>query len=325
MCSIAQRHVHKIMASRNTESRARCWSFTLNNHTDEDVAQLHTSVFPQCDKYVVQEEVGEGGTPHLQGFLHFKSGRTFTTVKKLLPSAHIEVARNRYAAAKYCEKTETSTGRRWKSGYEPKKRLCRDPLADKVPYPWQDEILHLIETEPDDRTIHWYWEPEGCSGKTTLAKHICLTHPSAIYVCGKANDMKFAIMESKEIPTICIVDFVRSSESFVSYQGLEELKNGIFFSGKYKSGMKIFNPPHMIVLANFPPDSSKMSADRWAISKITPPRRAGTQELEGASPPPVPGEGVSRHPQLPRSDPPATGEVLIDPLEVALRVLVQNP
>lgn len=46
-----------------------------------------------CVFAVVGEEVGEKGTPHLQGFLHLRTKRTFNVLHQKLPGAHIEVAK----------------------------------------------------------------------------------------------------------------------------------------------------------------------------------------------------------------------------------------
>jgi hypothetical protein len=51
---------------------------------------------------------------------------------------------------------------------------------------------------------------------------------------------------------------------------MENVKDGLFFSTKYESGMVRYNPPHVIVFANVPPDVTKMSADRWVIKEIGP-------------------------------------------------------
>jgi len=243
----------------------------MNNPTSAQITQLVDEIFPQCLKYACQEETGEKeDTPHIQGYLYFKSAKTFSAVKKQLPTVHLEKARNKHAAAKYCLKNKTRTGRQWILGYGANKRARRDPLEGVTMYPWQEEIMSILADEPAERTIHWYWESKGKSGKTSLAIHICLTCEDAIYINGKAADMKCAIMEMKDPPSVCIIDLTRSREAYVSYSGMEEIKNGIFFSGKYKSGMKMFEPPHLIVFANFSPCIDKLSLDRWNIVNITP-------------------------------------------------------
>lgn len=65
--------------------------FTLNNYTDEDEKQIQEN---EKFIYIVYGiEVGENGTPHLQGFA--QSNRRYSQAwwKKQLPRAHLEVAR----------------------------------------------------------------------------------------------------------------------------------------------------------------------------------------------------------------------------------------
>lgn len=274
--------------------RCRGWCFTWNNYDENSVAQLTQKVFPNCKCYAVQEEIGANGTPHLQGYLYFNNARTFECVRTtyLLGLSHVEPAKNKTKALAYCQKEDSRLpdGRRWVNiparPSDNCSRRVKDPLDGKDLYGWQQEILVLISQEPDERTIHWYWEPVGCSGKTSLAVHICMQDPTAIYICGKAADMKYAIAECKIKPRVCIMDFVRSQENYISYQGIEEIKNGIFFSGKYKGGMVMFDQPHLIVFANCPPNTSKMSRDRWDIHMIEDQNTNGIGQFVGGVPQP---------------------------------------
>lgn len=86
-------------------SRAKRWVFTLNNPTPEEVVNLN-NLGPQVEYLVFGNEVGENGTPHLQGYVHFKAAVRFTTAKnKLSPRVHLEVARGSpEEAATYCKK-----------------------------------------------------------------------------------------------------------------------------------------------------------------------------------------------------------------------------
>lgn len=85
-------------------AKARGWTFTVNNYTSEDEAAVH--VLSQEAKYiVVGKEVGENGTPHYQGYVFFANPRVFNVIKKLLPRAHIEVAKgNPEQNRTYCTK-----------------------------------------------------------------------------------------------------------------------------------------------------------------------------------------------------------------------------
>lgn len=83
--------------------RATCWSITINNPTDTDLKPN----FPN-GKWVLQGQLEKGaeGTIHYQGMLITPQVR-FSAVKKCLPRAHIEIAKNRNALQKYVSKDDT--------------------------------------------------------------------------------------------------------------------------------------------------------------------------------------------------------------------------
>ena len=64
------------------------------------------------------------------------------------------------------------------------------------------------------------------------------------------------------------MDFTRDVEEYVSYQAIEAIKNGIFYNTKYESKMITYNSPHVIIFANFFPDITKLSSDRWVIREL---------------------------------------------------------
>ncbi len=86
-----------------SSNKFRGWCFTLNNYTDAQYEQLRSV---ECKYLVVGKEVGESGTPHLQGYVYFENALRFDTVKGRLPGEpHIEAQRgsNEQAIA-YCKK-----------------------------------------------------------------------------------------------------------------------------------------------------------------------------------------------------------------------------
>jgi len=95
-----------IRPARVSNARSRHWCFTLNNYTPDEVNIL-TSL--EC-KYVFQEETGEKGTPHLQGYINFPNAKTLGGVRKILPRAHWEITKNIQASIQYCSKEESRTG-----------------------------------------------------------------------------------------------------------------------------------------------------------------------------------------------------------------------
>lgn len=85
----------------------RSWAFTINNWTEEGyVILIHCMKKNGALHYVVGKEIGkECGTPHLQGYVRFKSQKTLNTLKKKIDNrAHWEPARDNTKAAEYCKK-----------------------------------------------------------------------------------------------------------------------------------------------------------------------------------------------------------------------------
>jgi len=245
--------------------RARFWFFTLNNYVASDIPFLQ-NVFSEADKYVFQEEIGsENLTHHLQGVVSYKNARSLDSMKKIHSKAHWEKCLSK-KAIEYCSKTETrkpGTSPYW-MGYEEYFEVHIEKF-----HQWQIDILNIIKEKPEKgvRTIYWLYDEKGGAGKTTFCKHIVQKF-NALYVCGKAADMKHGIaawLEEGNKLDILLLDFTRSLEGYVSYEGIETCRNGLFFTTKYKSAMVSFRNPHCICFANFMPDMDKCSADRWKI------------------------------------------------------------
>lgn len=244
---------------------AKRWCFTLNNYTEEELIIIGSKVPELCEKYIIGKEVGESGTPHLQGYIELKSK---ARPKGLfgIDRIHWEVARgNRMDNDKYCSKEDV-----WliKGMPKPLKRLaCEDNL-----YPWQEEIISYIRVDPDERTIFWIYSEDGNRGKTTFCKYLHRSY-GAICLGGKSADMKNGIIEyvknNGHTPEFIVVNIPRSFDrSYISYTGIEEVKDMFFYSGKYEGGMVDGNSPHLIIFANHYPEENKLSKDRWFIRKI---------------------------------------------------------
>lgn len=242
------------------------WIFVLNNYGEDDISAI-VPVLKAEGQYIFQEETGKSGTPHLQGYIEFKRKLRPLSLK-LNPAIHWEKARGtRQQNIDYCSKSETRTGKQYTNMKLPKPIKTLTSL-----YPWQQELIDILKQDPDDRTIYWYFEQTGNVGKSAIAKYICI-HMNAIILSGKSTDMKYGIMKYMEkhdglAPDIIIIDTPRHSAGFISYTGIEEIKNGCFFSSKYESDMCIFNSPHVVVFSNQEPDYDKMSADRWIVKQL---------------------------------------------------------
>lgn len=96
-----------ITGGTNTTVRASHWSITINNPTEEDVDAWKNVRSHHFVKHSQgQFEKGENGTVHIQGYLQTDQVR-FSSIKKIFPRAHIEVARNPVALLNYVSKEET--------------------------------------------------------------------------------------------------------------------------------------------------------------------------------------------------------------------------
>ncbi len=128
---------------------------------------------------------------------------------------------------------------------------------------WQQEIIDKCGEKPDSRRIHWYVDELGNTGKSFLAKFLGL---GGAFVCSNAKTADLCYAYQGE--PVVLFDLERSCEESFNYQVLERLKNGTVFSSKYESGTRYFRTPHLFVFANWYPEKSKLSLDRWDINKI---------------------------------------------------------
>lgn len=105
-------HPPKIMAKRTREPQRKQFCFTYNNYTAEGEANLKKYLEANCKYAVYGHEVGESGTPHLQGYFSLKKQARMATIHGVLSGLGIKmallVARGTAADNKtYCEKDGT--------------------------------------------------------------------------------------------------------------------------------------------------------------------------------------------------------------------------
>ena len=140
--------------------------------------------------------------------------------------------------------------------------------ADFIPrepeHQWELDIVKLIDTKPDHRSIHWYWS-EGGQIEIPLFKWL-FSKRKVHFLNANANDIKHRVVRMKIKPTICVMRYTDASQ--IDYKLLAEIKDGLFFSPKYKPAQVLMNHPQVIVLANCEPDQTRMSADRWKITRM---------------------------------------------------------
>jgi len=258
----------RVCKDTRKRKQVKTWICTINNYGTDDRQALADYVrsFGAGGAWVLGYETGESGTPHIQGVCKFPRRMELSVLHEAFPRAHWEPCKFFSKSVKYCMKD----GDFISFGVKVPEKLI-DPMEGLVYYPWQKEIIDICNTQPDRRTINWYWDDKGCSGKTTLALHMSIIMEGVIVCGGKAADIMYQIqhhVKKSGFPKIVLFNLVRSREGFVSYEGLESVKDCIFAASKYKGGMVRYNPIHLFVFANFQPDTTKLSQDRWRIRWI---------------------------------------------------------
>lgn len=211
------------------------------------------------------EEGKETGYKHWQAYIHLKKKQRLTFWKKILPTAHAEKCNNIQACINYCSKSETAITPtyKWTTPKYPNVKIIKDEQL----YKWQLDIIQIIKTEPDDRTIHWYWSDKGNTGKSQFCKYLVVKYDCAYVNSGKSEDIKYSLLENDA--TTLLIDLAReTTHEMVPYRAMEEIKNGIFFCGKYESKTTVRNSPHIIVFSNMEPLTLKLSEDRWHIVNL---------------------------------------------------------
>lgn len=154
--------------------RFRNVCFTLNNYdkVDEDYIKQSYEFTPSVVKYVIYgKEVGESGTPHLQGYIEFKRQLSLSGVKGVIGNkCHIENRHgNQKQAIDYCKKDGD-----WVEYGEPKgngriKKIVRKltsscPLFQEV-NKWGFEIFMQTRKIASDKEIfekYYTWISNDC-------------------------------------------------------------------------------------------------------------------------------------------------------------------
>lgn len=237
-------------------SRARAWCFTVNNPTEEDRAWLGNVDV----RYIVYgDEVGEEGTPHIQGYVEFVNQKTLASLKKVMPRAHFEQRRGTSKqAAEYCMKEGkyTERGKRSEQGHrtdldivaaeaiegKPMREIALDHPVSFIRYERGIRSLReMVEKQRDFKPyVVWIYGPTG-SGKSRTAT----SHPS-VYI--KDNTKWWDGYEHEE--RIVVDDFDPTAWSL---QYLLRLLDRYAFRGERKGGYVTINSKEIYITSIHPP------------------------------------------------------------------------
>ncbi|AXH74083.1 MAG: putative viral replication protein [Incitativirus reperis] len=187
----------------------RRWCFTLNNYSEEQAESVKKI---ECKYIVVGKEVGESGTPHLQGYIEFVGAKRLGGVKKLLDTAHWEGAK---AGAdknqKYCGKENIW----WESGEPGKPGNRTDLSVIKKDMKEGASIRSMLETDKITTT-------GGLKFAESIAKYIEKKRdakPEVIWIFGESGGGKSRLARTMVDMDDCYIKAGSCSKWWDGYDG----------------------------------------------------------------------------------------------------------
>lgn len=291
-------------------SQSRTYCFTLNNYVEDELVALRKGIQEeeQVRYAIVGKEIGEQGTPHLQGYIAFKKAWRFKRAKSLVGQrAHLEACKgSEEQNYKYCSKdgdfeefgSRQEKGKRTdlkdlmatvKDGCYDLKRLreehpevcakyprfVQDYVRDNIPLPSiPSHQLNEWQADLNQKLLH---EPDDRKVTFVVDKEGNNGKSwFAKYYCG-LHDNAFLMRPGKHadmayaLPLtlrVLFLDCTRKQVEFFPYTFIEELKDGYVSCTKYESCIKRYEKMHVVVLMNQEPDYEALSHDRYDVIKL---------------------------------------------------------
>lgn len=256
----------------DSKKRFRHWAFTINNYTECDLKAVEAmgvdSAYMVCGK-----EVGESGTPHLQGFVCFGNKMSFKQMKTYLGRARFSVkyAKSTFKqASDYCKKdgdfTEVGVlpvdakqaGENEKERWALALKAVQENRYEDIPPDIAARNLRGLEyaarrikdkarklSNIDGEMQHeWIYGPPG-TGKSMIARQ---ENPDA-YIKDPTSSW-FDLYDYEE--TVIIDDF----DKYQVKQGgdMKRWLDRYIFKAQYKGGMMDIRPIKFIITSNYHPN-----------------------------------------------------------------------
>lgn len=249
----------------------RNFVFTLNNWSFQDREELLKLDYHYL---VFGKEIGDSGTPHLQGYCELKKRYRLSKIKEYIPRAHIEKRRGTpQQASDYCKKDGD-----FEEYGEMRRQGCRNDLVGFLEdvqgsKPTMDELLqttlymryprhcHLVidtyypPAELDALDNEWIWGPTG-TGKSRKARD---ENPS-LYLKGMNKWWDGFVDEDT-----ALIEDIDSSHAFMGYY-LKIWADYYPFRAEFKGGSRAIRPKRIIVTSNYHP--SEIFPDRQILDPI---------------------------------------------------------
>lgn len=251
-------------------SPAVAWCFTFNNYSEEIVPKFQQIIEKNCKIGFFNKEIGESNTPHLQGYIEFKTKKRPLNI--FPTGCHWEKAKGcKDANFKYCSKDAgEDCNMTFSFGYKKKPEI----RVIKKLRPFQADIEKMLLGPVNDGKVIWIYDKVGQLGKTELLRYLYNKHKMPFSYGGKAADIVNLVFNHKEYlldndNAVMIYNFGRDVDNDkISYKSMEQISDGCISNTKFETGCFICNKPHVLVLANCLPKESALTKSRWIIKAI---------------------------------------------------------
>lgn len=245
-------------------SRSRNWCFTMNNYSANPLAKYSLDTI-KCRFMRYGKEVGESGTPHLQGLVIFDDAKSFEAACANLVGCHVEKMLSLAGSMIYTSKDGDVTDRGIlptlpvDKGASEQVRWLQIRVAaeagefSEIPEKIRFNQKRLLEDHRDtalrsrtlaDTTVQhlWYWGKPG-TGKSRKARE---DHPDAFlkscnkWWCGYTDH-----------PVVLIEDFDKRHEVLAHH--LKIWGDRYPFPAEVKGGSMKIRPNLIIITSNYSP------------------------------------------------------------------------
>ena len=233
-------------------ARSRSFVFTINNYTDDDIAEIMAEA--ENAKYLIAGfEEGEQGTPHIQGYVYYDNAKQLKTFANIFSRAYTSIAKGSPKQNQdYCSKD----GDFWEKGSLPESgKITWERMLEVYKNPQEAPHLYNIYR----KTVEEVLNREAKDSKKETKFYVHETVHDAITEIYEY----FGWQDQESTPKVAVVNDLSKLENYSDYD------NVIFFSDffnveyylwtrgapiSYKVGYihKVINPEKMIIVTNTP-------------------------------------------------------------------------
>jgi len=250
--------IANIVPTQNQERALKyCQGFSFDEETQEYTLKAGSTPFEQYGKL---PHADQGTRTDLHEAHAAVMKRTLTEI--MLSGEHTQAIASHYAYFKDLD-SHAQADRAFKQA----RNQHNEFMAARTPLAWEHVLHDIIAQPPCTRSIHWFVDTIGETGKTINAKSLYFNHNAYYCTGGKSADIAHAYQYQPIVIFNLVASQDKETQAYL-YTVLEQFKDGIFSSGKYNSMIKTFKIPHVIVMSNEWPDETRMKKSRIVVHNI---------------------------------------------------------